>query len=189
MNDESFENIDLDLFQVLNALDNKDYGYYDRLSDEQKKKFVPYLLLQWMSTLKNKGDIASYYLYSANFHANKHFLNELMQKHPKLQWLTLCAISPNTGKQLHAWIPQLSNKVALLREKASTKNVKDYFSKTNPNLSKNKIDELVKDYIAVQNKKVFFAEEYASMKFEDIETLSKIIDNEEISKYKEEAGY
>ena len=32
--DEKFENTDLDLFEVLAALDKKDYGYYDRLTEE-----------------------------------------------------------------------------------------------------------------------------------------------------------
>jgi hypothetical protein len=38
--DEKFEKQDLDLFEVLAALDKKDYDFYDRLSIEQQKKFV-----------------------------------------------------------------------------------------------------------------------------------------------------
>jgi len=60
--DEKFERQDFDLFEALTALDKKDYAYYDRLSDEQQKKFVPYMLTHWMSAIKGKGDVQGFYL-------------------------------------------------------------------------------------------------------------------------------
>ena len=39
--DEKFQNQDFDLFEALNAIDKKDYNWYQKLSDDQKKKFVP----------------------------------------------------------------------------------------------------------------------------------------------------
>ncbi len=35
--DEKFEKQDFDLFEALNAIDNKDYEYFDRLTPEQQK--------------------------------------------------------------------------------------------------------------------------------------------------------
>ena len=56
--DEKFEKTDIDLFDVLAAMDKKDYGYYDKLTEEQKKKFVPYMMVLWMSCIKGAEGIA-----------------------------------------------------------------------------------------------------------------------------------
>jgi hypothetical protein len=58
--DEKFQNIDFDLFEALSALDRKDYGYLDRLTEEQQKKFVPYMMTHWMSAVKGGSDIQGY---------------------------------------------------------------------------------------------------------------------------------
>lgn len=50
--DEKFEKIDFDLFEALAAIDRKDYGYYDRLTEEQQRKFSPYMMVRWMSSMK-----------------------------------------------------------------------------------------------------------------------------------------
>lgn len=189
MKDESFENITFNLFDALTALDHKDYDYYDNLTDEQQKSFVPYLLLQWMSTINSKNEISDYYLCSTNYHANKHLVNESIQNHPKLQWLMLCASSPGINKQFHTWVSQLNTKVCKLKEKATAKNVKDFFTKSFPHLTKEELSDVVNKYVSDQNKKMFFAEEYPSMKFEDIDVLNKVITDEEIKKYREESGY
>jgi len=97
--EEKFEKQELDLFEVLSALDKKDYGYYDRLSDEQQKKFVPFMMTHWMSQIKANGGLQAYYVRSVDYHANQHLFNEYVQKHPKLQWQMLCASSPGLGKQ------------------------------------------------------------------------------------------
>jgi hypothetical protein len=54
--DEKFDKQDFDLFEALSALDKKDYGYYDRLTTEQQKKFVPFMMLHWMSAIKGSSD-------------------------------------------------------------------------------------------------------------------------------------
>ena len=109
--DEKFEAQDFNLFDSLTAMDKKDYGYYDRLTEEQQKKFVPYMMTHWMSAIKGSGDVQGYYLRSVDYHANKYLFNEHVQKHPKLQWYMLCASSPGLGKQFHQWIPHLGSKV------------------------------------------------------------------------------
>ena len=92
--DEKFEKIDFDLFDALAAIDRKDYSYYDRLTSEQQKKFVPFMLIHWVSAIKGNSELQSYYLQSTEYHANKYLFNESVQKNPKLQWLMLCAASP-----------------------------------------------------------------------------------------------
>lgn len=102
--DEKFEKIDFDLFEALSAIDRKDYDYYDRLTDEQKKKFNPFMLLKWMSAVKAVPAIQQFHVLSVNEFANKYTFNEAVGKHPKLQWLMLCASGLGNGKQFHQYI-------------------------------------------------------------------------------------
>ncbi len=138
--DEKFENQDFDMFEALAALDKKDYGYYDRLTEEQRKKFVPFMMIMWFSSVKGKTDFQQYYVLSVNEFANKHLFNENVQKHPKLQWLMLCS-SGIGNKQFHQWIPQIKQNVGKLKEKASVKDIKEYYKKIYP-----KTDDEIKEY-------------------------------------------
>jgi hypothetical protein len=113
--DEKLEQQDFDLFEAITAIDKKDYGYYDRLTPEQQKKFVPFMMLHWISAIKGNEGLSRYYVMSTNEYANKYLFNENVMKHPKLQWLMLCASSPGLGKQFHPWIPQIKEKVSLLK--------------------------------------------------------------------------
>lgn len=96
----------LDLFeQVLPAIDRKDYDFYDRLTDEQKKemKSQALLYLRWGASINiNDPILLHYYLASFNHHANKNFFD--FYEHPKLQWLMITASSPNLGKYKHKWV-------------------------------------------------------------------------------------
>ena len=92
----------LSIWNEMAAVDNKDYEFYDRLTDDQKKIFSPYLILKWGSAVEGNGDISKYYAVSANEFANIDFFN--LSKHKKLQWLVCCAISPKIGKQRHYWL-------------------------------------------------------------------------------------
>lgn len=186
--DEKFQDQDLDLFEVLAALDKKDYGYYDRLSPEQQKKFVPFMMIKWMSAIKGSEGASRYYVMSTNEYANKYLFNEHVQKHPKLQWQMLCAASPGIGKQFHQWIPQIKEKVSLLREPAVQKDIKDYYKKIYPKASDGDITEISKAFVADQKRKMYFAKVFPDMKIEDIEVLSGLVTDEEIEQYEKDRG-
>jgi hypothetical protein len=186
--DEKFQDQDLDLFEVLAALDKKDYGYYDRLSPEQQKKFVPFMMIKWMSAIKGSEGASRYYVMSTNEYANKYLFNEYVQKHPKLQWQMLCASSPGIGKQFHQWIPQIKEKVSLLREPAVQKDIKDYYKKIYPKASDGDITEISKAFVADQKRKMYFAKVFPDMKIEDIEVLSGLVTDEEIEQYEKDRG-
>jgi len=100
----------LDLFnEILPAIDRKDYDFYDRLTDEQKKEIQPLLLLRWGASIDiNDPILLHYYLASFNHHANKNFFN--LYKHPKLQWLMIAASSPNLGKYRRKWLGKKKTK-------------------------------------------------------------------------------
>lgn len=186
--EEKFEKQDLDLFEVLAALDKKDYGYYDKLSEEQQKKFVPFMMTHWMSQIKANGGLQAYYVRSVDYHANQHLFNEYVQKHPKLQWHMLCAASPGLGKQFHQWVPQLSKGTRELKEVPNKKDVKEYYKKIYTKTDDSTLDELSKHFVEEQKKKVYLAKKFPYLKIEDVETLATLVTNEEIEQYEKDNG-
>lgn len=186
--DEKFEKTDLNMFEVLEALDKKDYGYYDRLTAEQQKKFVPYLLIQWMSAIKGSTGIQSYYVMNTDYAANKYLFNENVQKHPKLQWLMLCAISPGMGKQFHQWIPNIKDRVSKLREPAVAKDIREYYTKIYSKADPDTIKELADAYVVDQKRKMHLSKIFPNLKLSDIETLSQVVTDEDIKQYERDSG-
>ena len=186
--DEKFEKQDFNLFEALAALDKKDYGYYDRLTPEQQKKFVPFMLIHWMSAIKSNGDLSRYYVISTNEHANKYLFNERVMKNPKLQWLMLCATSPGLGKQFHQWIPHIKDRVSKLREPAKTKDIKEYFKKVYKSASDSDLTAISEVFVETHKRKMYLAEKFPNMKFEDIELLSELITDDNIHEYEKELG-
>jgi hypothetical protein len=186
--DEKLENQDFDLFDALAALDKKDYNYYSRLSDEQKKKFSPYMLIQWLCSVKGSSDIQSYYLQSTEYHVNKYFFNENIQKNPELAWLMLCAASPGMGKQFRQWIPSIKEKVSMLKEPAKPKDIKEYFKKVYPKVNDNDLTQLTTAFVDQHKKKVFLAKQFPNMKYDEIELLSNIVTDDEINQYERDTG-
>ena len=187
--DEKFDKQDFDLFKALEALDKKDYGFYDRLSEEQQKKFVPFMMTHWMSQIKSSGGLGSYYVMSVNHYANAHLFNENVMKHPKLQWLMLCSSSPDMGKQFHQWIPQIKEKVSKLKEQAKLKDVKDYYKKVYPKTEDDVINEIATLFVQQQHKKYRVGSIYPNMKLQDIEVLSDFLTETELADYEDQLGY
>jgi hypothetical protein len=186
--DEKLDKQDLDLFEVLAALDKKDYGFYDKLSDEQQKKFVPYMMLLWMSAIKGSEGLSRYYIMSTAEYANKHFFNEKVQNHPKLQWLMLCAASPGLGKQFHQWIPQIKEKVSKLQEPAKIKDIKEYYKKIYPKANTNDIDDVANAFVQENKKKYYLAQIFPTMKRADIDVLSDLVTDKDIEQYERDRG-
>lgn len=186
--DEKLDNQDFNLFEALTAIDKKDYDYYDRLSEEQQKKFQPYMLVQWVSLVKGSKDIQSYYLQSVEYHVNKYFFNEHVQKNPKLVWLMLCAASPGLGKQYRQWIPSIKEKITNLKENAKRQDIKEYFTKIYPKVSADDLEELAIVFVEQQKRKVFLAKQFPNMKFDEIELLSELVTDYDIEQYERDSG-
>lgn len=186
--DEKFEKIDFDLFEALAAIDKKDYSYYDRLTPEQQKKFVPFMMLHWVSAIKGSEGLSRYYVMSTNEYANKYLFNENVMKHPKLQWLMLCSASPGMGKQFHQWIPHIRERISKLKESPKTKEIKDYYKKIYPKSSDSDLNLVTEVFVDNHRKKMYIAAKFPEMKFDEIELLSEIITDEDIKKYEEAFG-
>jgi hypothetical protein len=155
--DEKFEKIDFDLFEALTAIDKKDYSYYDRLTPEQQKKFVPFMMLHWISAIKGSEGLSRYYVMSTNEYANKYLFNENVIKHPKLQWLMLCSASPGMGKQFHQWIPHIRERISKLKESPKTKEIKDYYKKIYPKSSDSDLNLVTDVFVDNHRKKMYMA--------------------------------
>ena len=186
--DEKFTNQEFDLFEAITAIDKKDYSYYDRLTPEQQRKFVPFMMLHWISAIKGSSDLQGYYLRSVDYHANKYMFNESVQKNPKLQWLMLCAASPGIGKQFHQWIPHMKERVAKLKEKPKAKEIKDYFKKVYPKSSDSDLNTITDVFIDSHRKKMYIANKFPELKFDEIELLSELITDKDIEEYEKEFG-
>jgi hypothetical protein len=186
--DEKFENTDLDIFKVLEALDKKDYGFYGRLTEEQQKKFVPYIITHWMSAVSATGVLGAYYTMSTDVNANRHLFNERIMQHPELQWLMLCAASPGMGKQFHKWLPHLNDKISELKIDATKKDVKDYFQKIYPSASDTDLNSVSEEFVKNQRHKRKISKMYPEMKLQDIETLSNLITEKDLDDYEKESG-
>jgi hypothetical protein len=94
----------LSIKSEMSALDRKDRAFYDSLSDEEKKKFSPFLMIRYGATVSGNADMQAYYLMSCNERLNKHFFDVNTAQHKKLQWLMATTVSPGMGNQFHQWI-------------------------------------------------------------------------------------
>jgi len=116
------------------AYDRKDRAYYDKFTDEQKKKFSTYLMLKYGANVSGNKDFQEWYLRATNERVNKHFFD--INKHTKLQWLTCTTVSPNMGNQFHYWLKA--------KKKEGDNKSQKFLAKIYPNMKSDEIDLLAK---------------------------------------------
>ena len=92
----------LHISNEMKHFDSKNRGFYDELTDEERKKFSPFLMIRWGSGVQGTSELQEYYLISTNLRLNKNFFD--IYRHPKLQWLCATTVSPDIGSQRHEWI-------------------------------------------------------------------------------------
>ena len=63
--------VQIPLKEMLSALDNNDFDFYTRLSDEEKKVFSPWLAMRYASAAQ--GNLSSHYLLMVNDIVNVNF--------------------------------------------------------------------------------------------------------------------
>lgn len=92
----------LNISNEMRQLDTKNRGFYDELTQDERKKFSTFLMLRWGSAVEGNRALQEYYVQSCNHYLNKNFFD--LTKHPKLQWLCATAMSPDMGPMRHNWI-------------------------------------------------------------------------------------
>lgn len=85
----------LDIFRVLEAINAKDTAFLDRLTEEEAKAFVPFVVQRWMSGTSSARQVF--------------FINELLnpfvfslQQHKQLLWNLMMVCSPGKSTR-YAW--------------------------------------------------------------------------------------
>jgi hypothetical protein len=94
----------LSIANEMQAFDRKDRAFYDSLTNEEKKKFAPFLMIRWGSVVEGDADLQAYYLMSTNERLNKNFFDISGTQHKKLQWLLATTVSPGMGTHRHTWL-------------------------------------------------------------------------------------
>jgi len=94
----------LNIRNEMAQFDRKNRDFYDSLTDEERKKFSPFLMIRWGSSVGGVADLQAYYVMSCNERLNKHFFDVNTAQHKKLQWLLATTVSPGMGTQYHQWI-------------------------------------------------------------------------------------
>ena len=94
----------LSIGNEMRQFDLKNRKFYDELTEEERKKFSPYLMIRWGSAVEGSRELQEFYVISTNERLNKHFFNVNTSKHKKLQWLMATTVSPDMGSVKHNWI-------------------------------------------------------------------------------------
>lgn len=94
----------LTIANEMRQFDRKNRKFYEELSDEEKKKISPFLLIRWGSSVEGSRDLQEFYVISTNERLNKHFFAVSTSAHKKLQWLLATTVSPDMGTPRHTWI-------------------------------------------------------------------------------------
>jgi hypothetical protein len=92
----------LSIQNEMTQFDRKNRGFYDELTDEERKKFSNYLMIRWGSAVTGSRELQEFYVIATNERLNRHFFD--VNQHPRLQWLLATSVSPGLGSQRHAWI-------------------------------------------------------------------------------------
>ena len=87
----------------LKAVDFRNKDYYDRIDDQEKLLYSPFMLMRYASCISSKDKFyVEHYIEMINECVNKHLFT-LSGKHKKLCWI-LTAMCGALKQQFHPWI-------------------------------------------------------------------------------------
>lgn len=90
----------LDIFETLDAIDRRDFGFLERQREDARKAFAGVVVLRWASGL-NDSEAAMMNTMVVNEFVNNHFFD--LYEHPDLQYKLLAATGVGT-KRRHVWV-------------------------------------------------------------------------------------
>ena len=93
----------LDIKRELNAVDQKNYNFYDNLTDEERKVFSPYILMRYTASTQGDRAIQEWFVEMTNEMVNKHHW-DLSKNHKALLWKLFAA----TGAGVNCYHPYLA---------------------------------------------------------------------------------
>lgn len=75
----------LDIKRELNAVDQRNYEFFDRLTDQEKKEFSPYVLMRYVSNVNSDQFFQEHFIEMTNELVNKNHW-QLSKDHKPLLW-------------------------------------------------------------------------------------------------------
>lgn len=93
----------LDIKRELGAVDNKNYNFYENLTDEERKAFSPYILMRYTASVQGDRDIQEWFIEMTNEMVNKNHW-DLSKNHKALLWKLFAA----TGAGVSCYHPYLA---------------------------------------------------------------------------------
>lgn len=137
----------LDLQRVLGELDAGNRGFYAGLSQEEKKSYVPLVLMRYMSSLGDQSPNQAYAIIATNDIVNIGFWQ--LNKHPELQHMQLC-LAGLKRKQYRPWIPAKG-------KTSKSKLVDEFFSELHPGVNSEELEILKSAYDSDSFKRLLYA--------------------------------
>lgn len=120
----------LDIKRELKAVDTKDYGFYNSLTDEEKKAFSPFILMRYTANVQGKDrDIQEWFVETTNERVNKNHW-DLSKHHKELLWMLFAS----TGAGVSCYHPYLA-----AGKKAKTNKIEKLLAEIYPT---RKLDEI-----------------------------------------------
>ena len=93
----------LSIKEEMRAIDQRDRGWWDSLTEEEQKKVGIFVLMRYTSAVQTKNpDIEYHYLALTNELVNKHY--NILRRDPQLQHKLLQCVGLGST-QFHPWIP------------------------------------------------------------------------------------
>lgn len=92
----------LDMKTVLSSIDRQQLDFYEKLTDEERKAYSPFVIMRYMSSMANRDPMQAYAILATNDLVNVGFGD--LNKHPELQHKLLCCAGAGS-KQYRPWIP------------------------------------------------------------------------------------
>lgn len=106
----------LDIKRELDAVNSKNYDFYENLTAEEKKAFSPYILLRYISNPQGDSEIQEWFMDRVNKHVNKHHW-DLSKNHKELLWKLYAACGAGVSvnyRYLAAGKKEKANKIEKL---------------------------------------------------------------------------
>lgn len=101
----------LDIFQALNAVDRRDFGWLARQPEDDRKEFNPVAALRWAATCKTNDHHAARMLWLVNERVNRH-MYLVLHRHPDLLFrlLASCGTGQSSRREYLKARPGTTNK-------------------------------------------------------------------------------
>jgi hypothetical protein len=93
----------LDIKRELNSVDQKNYKFYENLTDDEKKAFSPYILMRYTASVQGDRDTQEWFLEHTNELVNKHHW-VLSKNHKAFLWKLFAGV----GTGANAYHPYLA---------------------------------------------------------------------------------